>query len=190
QNGHSTGNDASGMAPGEQRGPKGVKPCDNAADGRPRQRVFLVPQSGQHVPGMSAPVLLPLLRRVGRVGRGGPRGRSPPLHPQAARVAPNVGGPRGPRRDRDGVPRVRAWSRRRRSSTEPWSIEHWSKVFQFEGTPVWMAPDFGFWTDEGRLALVDWKTGGSTPDGAAFQLGCYALYAAEVLGVPPAKVDL
>jgi len=43
-----------------------------------------------------------------------------------------------------------------------------------------MAPDFGFWNDDGRLALVDWKTGGSTPDGAAFQLGCYALYAAEV----------
>ena len=40
------------------------------------------------------------------------------------------------------------------------------------------------------MALVDWKTGRSTPDGAAFQLGCYALYAAEVLGVPPAKVDL
>src|SRR5439155_17207825 len=53
-----------------------------------------------------------------------------------------------------------------------------------------MAPDFGFWGDDGRLALVDWKTGGSTPDGAAFQLGCYALYAAEVLGVPPARVDL
>src|SRR5437879_6151166 len=78
----------------------------------------------------------------------------------------------------------------RKTSPEHWSIEHWSKVFQFEGTPVWMAPDFGFWTDDGRLALVDWKTGGSTPDGAAFQLGCYALYAAEVLGVPPAKVDL
>src|SRR4030095_1169326 len=44
--------------------------------------------------------------------------------------------------------------------------------------------------DDGRLALVDWKTGGATADGAAFQLGCYALYADEVLGVPPAKVDL
>jgi hypothetical protein len=78
----------------------------------------------------------------------------------------------------------------RKTPPEHWSIEHWSKVFDFEGTPVWMAPDFGFWTDDGRLALVDWKTGGATPDGAAFQLGCYALYADEVLGVPPAKVDL
>jgi hypothetical protein len=77
-------------------------------------------------------------------------------------------------------------------ATEPehWSIEHWSKTFDFEGTPVWVAPDFGYWSPEGRLALVDWKTGGANPDGAAFQLGCYALYAHDVLGVEPARVDL
>jgi len=78
----------------------------------------------------------------------------------------------------------------RKTAPEHWSIEHWSKVFDFEGTAVWVAPDFGFWTEEGRLALVDWKSGGATGEGAAFQLGCYALYAHEVLGVPPAKVDL
>jgi PD-(D/E)XK nuclease superfamily len=78
----------------------------------------------------------------------------------------------------------------RRSEPTHWSIEHWSKSFEFEGTPVWMAPDFGYWTDEGRLALVDWKTGAADPEDTAFQLGCYALYAHEVLGVPPAKVDL
>jgi PD-(D/E)XK nuclease superfamily len=77
-------------------------------------------------------------------------------------------------------------------TTEPehWSIEHWSKVFDFEGTPVWIAPDFGFWNEAGRLTLVDWKTGGSDPEATAFQLGCYALYARELLGVEPAKVDL
>ena len=78
----------------------------------------------------------------------------------------------------------------RKTAVEHWSIEHWSKVFEFEGTQVWMAPDFGFWTDDGRLALVDWKTGGSNPEGTSFQLGCYALYANEVLGVEPARVDL
>jgi len=78
----------------------------------------------------------------------------------------------------------------RRSEREHWSIEHWSKTFEFEGTPVWMAPDFGFWTADGRLALVDWKTGASDPDSTAFQLGCYALYAHEVLGVAPDRVDL
>ena len=78
----------------------------------------------------------------------------------------------------------------RKTEPEHWSIEHWSKVFGFEGTSVWVAPDFGYWTGEGRLTLVDWKTGGANPEGAAFQLGCYALYAHEVLGVDPARVDL
>ena len=78
----------------------------------------------------------------------------------------------------------------RATSPEHWSIEHWSKVFEFEGTHIWMAPDFGFWTEEGRLTLVDWKTGTSHPEATAFQLGCYALYAREVLKVPPAQVDL
>ncbi|MGH7312161.1 MAG: PD-(D/E)XK nuclease family protein [Candidatus Rokuibacteriota bacterium] len=78
----------------------------------------------------------------------------------------------------------------RRTSPEHWSIEHWSKVFDFESTAVWVAPDFGFWTPEGRLGLVDWKTGGSHVEGAAFQLGCYALYARELLGVQAAQVDL
>jgi hypothetical protein len=63
-------------------------------------------------------------------------------------------------------------------------------VFDFEGTPVWIAPDFGFWNDTGRLTLVDWKTGASDAQATAFQLGCYALYAREMLGVEPAQVDL
>jgi hypothetical protein len=78
----------------------------------------------------------------------------------------------------------------RRTSPEHWSIEHWSKVFDFETTALWVAPDFGFWTPEGRLGLVDWKTGGSYGEGASFQLGCYALYARELLGVKADQVDL
>jgi hypothetical protein len=78
----------------------------------------------------------------------------------------------------------------RKTVPEHWSIEHWSRTFEFEGTPIWMAPDFGFWTEEGRLVLVDWKTGASDPEVTAFQLGCYALYAREVLDVPPTRVEL
>jgi PD-(D/E)XK nuclease superfamily len=78
----------------------------------------------------------------------------------------------------------------RKTAPEHWSIEHWSKVFDFEGTPVWIAPDFGYWNADGLLTLVDWKTGASDADATAFQLGCYALYAREVLGVEPSQVDL
>src|SRR5256712_4335566 len=91
--------------------PEGVKPCDNAADGRARQRIFLVAQSGQYLSGVSPPVLLPLLRRLGRVGRGRDPGRPAPLHPQAARVPAAVGGAGRARRDRDGVPRLRRRAR-------------------------------------------------------------------------------
>jgi hypothetical protein len=78
----------------------------------------------------------------------------------------------------------------RRTTPEHWSIEHWSKVFDFEGTPVWIAPDFGYWDADGLLTLVDWKTGSTDADATAFQLGCYALYAREVLGVGPSQVEL
>jgi len=77
----------------------------------------------------------------------------------------------------------------RKTSSEHWSIEHWSKVFDFEGTQVWIAPDFGYWNRADRLRLVDWKTGGGGA-GASLQLGGYALYALEVLGVDLSRVDL
>src|SRR6185436_3479393 len=39
----------------------------------------------------------------------------------------------------------------RATSPEHWSIEHWSRSFEFEGTPMWIAPDFGFWNGDDRL---------------------------------------
>ena len=64
------------------------------------------------------------------------------------------------------------------------------RAFNFDGTPVYGAPDFAYWTEGDRLALVDWKTGAPDPDSSALQLGCYALYAREVLRVDPERVDL
>ena len=37
---------------------------------------------------------------------------------------------------------------------------------------------------------MDWKTGSPDPEETAVQLGCYALYARDVLEVPPELVDL
>ena len=34
-------------------------------------------------------------------------------------------------------------------------------AFEFEGTRVFAAPDFGYWSTADRLQLVDWKTGGN-----------------------------
>ncbi len=61
--------------------------------------------------------------------------------------------------------------------------------FPWEGTTVFTAPDFGYWNQQDRLQLIDWKTGGNG-DGASLQLGGYALYALEVLRVDLPRVDL
>ena len=88
------------------------------------------------------------------------------------------------------VPPPAAPPRDPRTPRERWILIEDIRAFHFEGTPVYAAPDFGFWTPADRLALVDWKTGSPHPEETAVQLGCYALYAAEVLDVEPAHVDL
>ncbi len=78
----------------------------------------------------------------------------------------------------------------RETPRERWILIEDIRAFDFEGTPVYAAPDFGYWTRADRLALVDWKTGSPDPDETAVQLGCYALYARDVLDVPAERVDL
>jgi hypothetical protein len=78
----------------------------------------------------------------------------------------------------------------RRTPPARWILIEDVRAFEFEGTPIYAAPDFGFWTREDRLALVDWKTGSPDPDETAVQLGGYALYAQDILDVPPDRVDL
>jgi len=73
--------------------------------------------------------------------------------------------------------------------TDRWVLIEDIGSFQFEGIKVFAAPDFGYWNAADRLQLVDWKTGGAGAD-AALQLGGYALYALETMGVDPARVDL
>ena len=75
------------------------------------------------------------------------------------------------------------------TSTERWIMIEDIGSFGFEGTTVFAAPDFGYWNAADRLQLVDWKTGGNG-DGAALQLGGYALYAHTLLHVDPTRVDL
>jgi hypothetical protein len=78
----------------------------------------------------------------------------------------------------------------RATPRERWILIEEVRSFPFEGTPVFAAPDFGFWTTADRLALVDWKTGSPDPDETATQLGGYALYARDILEAAPERVDL
>jgi len=77
----------------------------------------------------------------------------------------------------------------KRTSTDRWILIEDIGSFAWEGTRVFTAPDFGYWSQADRLQLVDWKTGGNGED-ASLQLGGYALYALEVLGVDLPRVDL
>jgi PD-(D/E)XK nuclease superfamily protein len=78
----------------------------------------------------------------------------------------------------------------RRTPPERWILIEDVRAFEFEGTPIYAAPDFGYWTQDDRLALVDWKTGSPDPEATATQLGGYALYARDILDVSPDRVDL
>jgi hypothetical protein len=70
--------------------------------------------------------------------------------------------------------------------------ERWLTVdeldsFVFEGTKIWVAVDFAYRDDRGRVHILDWKTGrGREVDGT--QVGIYALYAQEKWGVGPEDV--
>lgn len=77
----------------------------------------------------------------------------------------------------------------KRTPTERWILIEDIGSFPWEGIRVLTAPDFGYWDQSDRLQLVDWKTGGTGGD-ASLQLGGYALYALEVLGVDLPRVDL
>lgn len=76
----------------------------------------------------------------------------------------------------------------KRTPIERWILIEDIGSWSFEGTRLLTAPDFGYWTAADRLVLVDWKTGGGGD--ASLQLGGYALYALEVLGVDLPRVDL
>ena len=78
----------------------------------------------------------------------------------------------------------------RETPRERWILIEEVRAFDFEGTPVYAAPDFGYWTTADRLALVDWKTGSPDPEETAVQLGGYALYARDILEAAPERVDL
>ncbi len=59
-------------------------------------------------------------------------------------------------------------------------LDSWS----FEGTKVWLAVDFAYRGRDGRVHLLDWKTGKERGVDHV-QVGTYALYAREKWGVAP-----
>ncbi len=71
-------------------------------------------------------------------------------------------------------------------------IENWLPIdsldsFEFEGTKVYVAPDFALTNDQGNALLIDWKTGRPGVDHDRMQLVCYGLFARNKWGVDPRR---
>ena len=73
---------------------------------------------------------------------------------------------------------IRGTSRARWLSVDV--LDRWS----FEGTTVWAAVDFAYRDAEGRVHLLDWKTG-KERGADHLQVGTYALYARQKWGAEP-----
>jgi len=63
-------------------------------------------------------------------------------------------------------------------------LDSWS----FEGTKVWVAIDFAYRDDQGRVHVLDWKTGRERSVDH-MQVAIYALYARQKWGVAPEAVQ-
>lgn len=59
--------------------------------------------------------------------------------------------------------------------------------FDFEGTPVWAALDFGRRTERGA-EVYDWKTGEERAEANTLQLLCYALFVEQKHGIAAERV--
>jgi CRISPR/Cas system-associated exonuclease Cas4 (RecB family) len=62
--------------------------------------------------------------------------------------------------------------------------------FNLNNTKIWAVLDCSFWTEDGDITIIDWKTGRSMSEDVSMQLSCYAMYAMEKWGVDPEKVKL
>lgn len=76
----------------------------------------------------------------------------------------------------------------RASSPSTWLPFEELDSFDFEGTPVWAALDFGRRTTDGGAEVYDWKTGEERVEAATLQLLTYAMYVEARHGAPATRV--
>jgi hypothetical protein len=83
--------------------------------------------------------------------------------------------------------RSEVFERIRRVPTSRWlavdELDHWI----FEGTKVWVAVDFAYVGDDGKVNLLDWKTGREREVDRT-QVAIYALYARDKWNMGPEQV--
>jgi len=75
----------------------------------------------------------------------------------------------------------------RRTPREKWLTVDELDSWTFEGTKIWVAVDFAYRDDDGRVHILDWKTGKERGVDHV-QVGTYALYAKQKWNVPTEAV--
>jgi len=75
----------------------------------------------------------------------------------------------------------------RDSEPRTWLACEELSTFELFGTKVYAVPDFAYRTPDGRVRILDWKTGRPRPEDR-FQLEVYALYARERWGAAPEAI--
>lgn len=75
----------------------------------------------------------------------------------------------------------------RRTPRERWLTVDELDSWLFEGTKIWVAIDFAYRDEAGRVKVLDWKTGQERGVDHT-QVGIYSLYAQQKWGVPPGGV--
>ncbi len=81
-----------------------------------------------------------------------------------------------------------AYEELKRTPRERWLTVDELDSWDFEGTKVWVAIDFAYRDAEGRIHVLDWKTG-KERDADHTQVGIYALYARQKWGAAPEEVS-
>jgi len=76
----------------------------------------------------------------------------------------------------------------RRTPRERWLSVDELDSWDFEGTKIWVAIDFAYREADGRVRILDWKTGKERGVDHT-QVGIYALYAQRKWGAPPDAVQ-
>jgi hypothetical protein len=71
----------------------------------------------------------------------------------------------------------------RRTPRQDWLTVDELDSWDFEGTKIWLAVDFAYRDRDGRVHVLDWKTGKERGVDHV-QVGTYALYARQKWGVP------
>lgn len=72
-------------------------------------------------------------------------------------------------------------------------FERWKPVdelesFMVDDLKVWGAIDFAFTDHDGKLCVIDWKTGAENKEAIEIQLACYAYYANYKWGISPENI--